>query len=200
MLGWCGSRPIAAFVAALALLLPVAGVATAQQTEDARIYQERFERFARDPANFAYEPLEPVVGAQRHRPLPLVRPGAGRLPSEPIEQAVRYAEANRSTALIVWRDGRLEVERYFGPTRADPLLPSKSLSKPLTAIAVGRAIARARAAPVARISIRCSGYARSGTATRALGASAARSSTAQAAASMKSSCPKSSARAARMCA
>ena len=141
MLGVCGSRLFAAVVAALALLLPGAGVANAQQADDARIYQERFERFMRDPANFAYEPIEPVAGAPRYRPIPLVRPGAGRLPAEPVEQAVRYAEANRSTALIVWRDDRLEVERYFGATQADTLLPSKSLSKPLTAIAVGRAIA-----------------------------------------------------------
>ncbi|QJQ32058.1 beta-lactamase family protein [Sphingomonas lacunae] len=125
-------------LAALALLASP-GVSAAQQ-DDASVYRERFERFMRDPTNFAYEPVEPVTGVRRYRPIAQVRPGESRIDATALESAVRYAEANRSTAFIVWRDGRLESEQYFGGTRANTLLPSKSLSKPLTAIAVGRAI------------------------------------------------------------
>lgn len=135
-------RRLRAGLASLAALLLLAGPSlVAAQQDDASVYRDRFERFMRDPTNFAYEPLEPVIGAQPYRPIAPVRRGQSRIDAAALESAVRYAEANRSTAFIVWRDGRLEAEHYFGGTQADTLLPSKSLSKPLTAIVVGRAIA-----------------------------------------------------------
>jgi CubicO group peptidase (beta-lactamase class C family) len=42
--------------------------------------------------------------------------------------------------LLIWRDGRLEASRYFGNTTRETPLVAKSLAKPLTAIAIGRAI------------------------------------------------------------
>lgn len=88
-----------------------------------------------------YDPMEVVPGAPSVAPLPLADPASRSIRSDALEAAAAYAEANRSTAFIVWRDGKVQLERYFGATKADTPLVSKSLSKPLTAIAVGRAIA-----------------------------------------------------------
>lgn len=131
----------AALLLTALLVTAAAPVAVALAQDDAAaVYRERFDRMMRNPTNFTYGPMEPVAGTPRYRPIPLVRAGQSRIDGTALASAARYAEANRSSAFIVWRDGRLEAERYFGETRADTLLPSKSLSKPLTAIAIGRAI------------------------------------------------------------
>lgn len=87
----------------------------------------------------AYSPLEAVPGAPR----PTVFPAATRPAIDPgaLEAAQGYAAANRSNAFIVWRDGKIEAEHYFGGATADTPIVSKSLAKPMTALAVGRAIA-----------------------------------------------------------
>lgn len=133
-------RAALALMPLVAALTVPSGLVKAQQDDEA-IYRERFERFSRNPTNFAYSPMEAVRGTRRYRPAPLVEHGKGQIDPKALEQAARYAEDNRSTAFIVWHKGRLEAERYFGGTRAETLRPSKSLSKPLTAIAIGRAIA-----------------------------------------------------------
>jgi CubicO group peptidase (beta-lactamase class C family) len=61
-----------------------------------------------------------------------------------LQRARDYAAANRSSAFLVWRDGVLEESSYFGETLATSTLTSRSLAKPMTAIAVGRAIALGR--------------------------------------------------------
>lgn len=86
----------------------------------------------------AYDPLEAVPGVTPARPLPVARrPG---ISAEALAAARSYAQANRSTALLVWRDGAVEEAAYFGAAGPATPLVSKSLSKPLTAIVVGRAI------------------------------------------------------------
>lgn len=122
-----------AFRAALALVL-LTGATTPEE-----VYRARLDAFVRDPARFAYSPMEPIRGARHHKPLPAAKkPG---IAPAALAEAARYAEANRSSALIVWRGGKVEMARYFGGAGADTPLVSKSLAKPLTAIAVGRAIA-----------------------------------------------------------
>lgn len=127
------------FALAPLLLLGAMGTAVAGQG-DGSLYRERFERLMRNPSAFAYDPMEAVPGVRFYRPIPLVRSGKGTIDPFALDAAATYARTNRSSAFIVWRDGRLEAEKYFGDTSAETLLPSKSLSKPMTAIAVGRAI------------------------------------------------------------
>jgi CubicO group peptidase (beta-lactamase class C family) len=136
-------RATSALTALLAALVAPTGPVKAEQGDET-IYRERFERFLRNPTNFDYSPKEAVRGTRRYHPTPLVESGKGQIDPLALEQAARYAEDNRSTAFIVWHKGRLEAERYFGGTKAETLLPSKSLAKPLTAIAIGRAIALGR--------------------------------------------------------
>lgn len=92
---------------------------------------------ARTSNREVYSPLEQVPGAARVAPLasrpPTIAPAA-------LDAAERYAAANNSNALIVWRDGAIERERYFGATDRSTPIVSRSLSKPIASIAVGRAI------------------------------------------------------------
>lgn len=121
-----------------ALLLLGAG----QVQDDEALYRERFATLMQNGGVILrYDPMEPVPGALPARPLPAARPGTGTIALAALDAAQAYAAAMHSSALIVWRKGKIEREAYFGDTgRATPLV-SKSLSKPLTAIAVGRAIA-----------------------------------------------------------
>jgi len=111
--------------------------------DDEAVYQARFAKlFASFRAGLGletYEPLEAVQGADNYRPLPQAVQ-AGVDPSA-LQRAREYASLNRSSAFLVWRDGVLEEASYFGENKAETLLTSRSLAKPMTAIAVGRAMA-----------------------------------------------------------
>jgi CubicO group peptidase (beta-lactamase class C family) len=51
-----------------------------------------------------------------------------------------YAARNNSRALVVWRAGRIEEAAYFGDAGRTATFPSRSLAKPMSAVAVGRAL------------------------------------------------------------
>ncbi len=120
------------------MLAAAALLATAATPADDATYRARFDAFMANPAQFDYSPMEAVPGATRVRHLPLRT--SPTIAAAALDQAARYAEASRSSAFLVWRDGALETARYFGGTTRDTPLVSKSLAKPLTAIAIGRAI------------------------------------------------------------
>ncbi|MFK7886526.1 MAG: serine hydrolase domain-containing protein [Gammaproteobacteria bacterium] len=104
-------------------------------------YQARFETVMASGGFFAtYQPREEIPGASNTDPLPSAGPDERSISDEALHEAATYAERNNSDAFMVWHDGKLQAEHYFGDTRASTPLISKSLSKPLTAIAVGRAI------------------------------------------------------------
>lgn len=90
----------------------------------------------------SYDPMEPVPGAQRWRPLLRASAGQRTISDAALSAARDYARAMNSSALIVWRDGRVEEETYFVEGRdATDTIVSRSLAKPMTTAAVGRAIA-----------------------------------------------------------
>lgn len=111
---------------------------------DEAVYTERFAQltaaFTSGLGPESYTPLEPVFGAVRDRPLPMAQPGERSIDAAALQQAEDYAERNNSIALLVWRRGKLETARYFGDANRATTFPSRSLAKPLAAIAVGRAI------------------------------------------------------------
>jgi len=88
-----------------------------------------------------YDPLEAVPGAPRHVPLPAADPGARAVAPAALAAATAYAAANHSSAFMVWQGGKLQAADYFAGAGPDSLLISKSLAKPVAALAVGRAIA-----------------------------------------------------------
>ena len=114
---------------------------TGYSEADEALYRKRFERLA-DPASGmglpVYDTLQDVQGA--NQPKALVMAKMPRVSSAALERATDYAARMNSTALLVWQDGLIQAARYFGDTTADTPLVSRSLAKPMAAIAVGRAI------------------------------------------------------------
>jgi len=105
------------------------------------LYRKRFEALTdRTGASglAAYDPLKDIPGAAAPAPLEMAKtPG---ISAGALETATEYALAMNSTALLIWRDGMLEAEMYFGDVTSESPLVSRSLAKPLSVIAVGRAM------------------------------------------------------------
>jgi CubicO group peptidase (beta-lactamase class C family) len=88
-----------------------------------------------------YDVLEAVPGAANARPIPTATPRQRTISDAALAAARSYAEGANSNALIVYRKGRIELEAYFGAATRDSETVSRSLAKPVTAAAIGRAIA-----------------------------------------------------------
>ncbi len=89
---------------------------------------------------FSYDPLEKIPGTDTFKPL---EPGADNITirRDAIDAAETFTGERNSQAFIVWHKGKLIRETYFGGADADTLIVGRSLAKPVTVIAVGRAIA-----------------------------------------------------------
>ena len=113
--------------------------------DDEALYRERFQKlqdsFVTGLGLEEYDPLEPVPGDPAYRPLPVKPPEARSIDEAALTRAREYAASNRSTSLLIWRGGGLEHVSHFGNTTDAQLQASRSLAKPMTAIAIGRAIA-----------------------------------------------------------
>ncbi len=135
-------HPLAALAAALLAMAAAPAYPPMAEAEAERIYLERFRAMLANPSGEAgsYDPLEAVPGADPPRTLPLAPPEDRGLDPAAIAEARAVAEAARSTAFLVWRRGALVEERYFGGVTRETPLVARSLAKPLTAIAIGRAI------------------------------------------------------------
>jgi CubicO group peptidase (beta-lactamase class C family) len=136
---------------ALLLTLVVSGAADAADATsrftaaDEALYDERFAALAR-AARLGqgldnYDTLEPVPGAQRVKSLRVAKAKRRSIDAGALDKARAYAERARSAAYMVARNGVVEDTAYFGDTKPDTLIVSRSLAKPVTALAVGRAIA-----------------------------------------------------------
>jgi len=90
-----------------------------------------------------YRPLETVPGGEGPA-LPVREPRRRTITPAALDAAVRYAAEQKSYALLVWRDGALELERYwpgFGPgSRYD----TASMHKTVAAVLLGTAVADGR--------------------------------------------------------
>lgn len=154
-----GSKPINAVVIAWALLALVGGLAGCAHLggdesgvamsrggpyspEDEALYLARYRQFVETAPSGGgvgdYDPLEPVAGASE--PTQIAAAPAVTLSPAALAAARSYAAEHNSSALLVWRDGRLEEESYFDGFNRDTPIVSKSLAKPVTALLIGRAI------------------------------------------------------------
>ena len=129
-------------------LLTIGRLAMATESDEA-LYLQRFEKLAaaaRAGSGLeSYDPLEAVPGASRPRLLPRARmatttANAG-ISADALQAADDYAARNNSTALLVYRNGKVVLERYYRGFQPSQTFPSRSLAKPMTAVAIGRAIA-----------------------------------------------------------
>ncbi|TYC90922.1 serine hydrolase [Novosphingobium sp. BW1] len=133
-------RTTAAALLCASLAAPTQGAnaAPTKPFEDP-VYRKRLEVYVTDYSKFVYTPMAQVVGAPDWTPLPSAPETV--INQTALENATAYVQRMNSTALIVWHKGKVALEWYGEDvTRTTPLV-SKSLSKPLSAIAVGRAIA-----------------------------------------------------------
>ncbi len=123
---------------------PVPGAERFSEADEA-LHLARFQRLmeaARLGASLdGYDPLAPVAGAGELVALPQADVDARSIDAAALEDARRYAQRMNSNALVVWHAGKVELEEYFGEHTRESLVVSRSLAKPLTAIAVGRAMA-----------------------------------------------------------
>ncbi|MBT4741061.1 MAG: serine hydrolase [Rhodospirillaceae bacterium] len=88
-----------------------------------------------------YDTLEDVPGVETFAPLPGTDQGkASTISRDALDTTEAFAAARNSQAFMVWRKGKLEREAYFNGADANTLIVGRSLSKPVTVIAVGRAI------------------------------------------------------------
>ena len=71
------------------------------------------------------------------KPLPR---GETALPVELLQDLKDYVGDKRTDSFLVYEDGKIVSETYFGDVSADSLINAKSLAKPLGVIATGRAI------------------------------------------------------------
>jgi CubicO group peptidase (beta-lactamase class C family) len=122
---------------ALALALSLLAASAAQGADDEAVYLSRFAQSGAN-ARDTYDPMEAVAGAKRVMPLP--HADQSSISGDALRRAETYAAANNSKVLLIWRDGALEAATYFDGAAASTPLVSRSMAKPLAAIAVGRAI------------------------------------------------------------
>lgn len=122
--------------------------ATQFSAADEALYLQRFQRLASAArAGLGleqYEPLEAVPGARRVVALTLAKPARLAIDPAALQAADDYAARNNSIALIVYRDGVIELEKYYRGHGPRQTFASRSLAKPMTAVAIGRAIALGR--------------------------------------------------------
>jgi CubicO group peptidase (beta-lactamase class C family) len=122
-------------------LLTTAALAEPQKysAQDEALYLERVAAISSITGRGleAYDPLERVAGAPIAALPRARRPG---IAPEALRAAQSYAATRNSSSLIIWRDGKIEAEHYFGGRNAATPIVSKSLAKPVTALLIGRAI------------------------------------------------------------
>ncbi len=122
----------------LLALLATALVSTTAVAATDDVFMARVTEMVAGRGEFkSYEPREAVPGAAT---VTLPRAARPTIAADALKSARDYAARNNSSAYIVWRNGKIEDEAYFGKTTATTPIVSKSLAKPITALAIGRAI------------------------------------------------------------
>lgn len=106
-------------------------------------YQQRFQKYLeiRKSGKLIelYDTLANIPNADKIIPIP--RKKNDTFSEDVINQAIQYASAANTSAFWIIKDGNVIVEEYFGEAEAGTFQISRSLSKPLGVIAIGRAIA-----------------------------------------------------------
>ena len=112
--------------------------------DEEALYLDRFDRMIEAFSNGGsitsiYDTLDHVPGAATPALLARRQEGTGLTQSARLA-AIEYAQARRSAALMVIRNGEVILEGYFSGNSSESLINGKSLAKPLGALAIGRAI------------------------------------------------------------
>ncbi len=124
----------------LALATAVPGAFADEAMDAEAVYQQRFAELMSGGLPKGYDPMEPVPGVTDVQPLPIAADSGLTVEAESLDRAEQYARDNNSSAFIVWHKGKIQRQAYFGDVSAATPLVTRSLSKPISALAVGRAI------------------------------------------------------------
>jgi len=120
-------------------ITPTTGVFSA---EDEAFYNRRYEslveRFKTGQETAIYD--TEVTFGNNLVAKPLLRSEPKNLSEDVLNKLTEYAVEKNSASFMVYEDGAVVSENYFGDTTAQTLVNSKSLAKPLGVVAVGRAI------------------------------------------------------------
>jgi CubicO group peptidase (beta-lactamase class C family) len=92
-----------------------------------------------EPDAYFYWPVGVVAGAPREF-LPPATPKQ-QLPAAVLEQLATWAEQRHSNALIVVRNGKVELERYWGGMQPDTLANGRAITRSVTPMLLGFAVA-----------------------------------------------------------
>ena len=118
-----------------------------------RIYPEKYEKLYIDRlkalfegqggqnGGFSYDPLLTVQGADELQALPST---TANIPNSINQSALNsvneYAARQNSQALYIWHKGKMHSTEFFNGANKETLIVGRSLAKPITVTAVGRAI------------------------------------------------------------
>jgi CubicO group peptidase (beta-lactamase class C family) len=93
-----------------------------------------------EPDPYFYWP--PAVIAGSNGPfIPLAAPAQGSIDPAALEAAAKWAEANKSTALIVIHRGKVVLETYWGGAGPDELASGRALTRGITPLLLGFPVA-----------------------------------------------------------
>lgn len=130
----------------LALLLAAAAPAAALPPEEAAAILARAQALPFEKgveAVDAYQPAETVRGGGGWA-LRTAAPTRAGFDPQALERAAALAEARQSHALLVARDGRIVLERYWNGFSRDSRFSTASMMKAVMALAQGAAVADGR--------------------------------------------------------
>jgi len=120
-------------------IMPTSGEFSAQEEA---VYHERFaemvKAFASGKLTTNYD--TEILFGQELKEAPLPRAESKSLSPDVISELMQYAEDQNSDSFMIVENGHVVSERFFGEITKESLINSKSLSKPLGVIAIGRAI------------------------------------------------------------
>ncbi|MCU0759173.1 MAG: beta-lactamase family protein [Steroidobacteraceae bacterium] len=98
-----------------------------------------------EPDAYFYWPPAVVEGAPGPW-LPLAAPGRTSLPAAGLEAAAAWAEARKTNALIIIHDGKVQLERYWNGMTPGELANGRALTRSITPMVLGFAVADGRLA------------------------------------------------------
>lgn len=153
---WVSRGPVRPAASTATVSKPVAATSTDTRLEEKRLQAEKaraddlffWQRYLRrleSPGEFPqpdsfYVPSQLIEG-DASAPLPLAPARSRRVSEDHWQRALQWAKAHDTEVLAVARAGKMEFQ-YYAPGRdGGSLLAVRSIAKPLTAIALGAAIA-----------------------------------------------------------
>lgn len=129
-------------IAFAALLATALADTPASQVDEEALYMDRYQRAeaARKTRSFTdiYDTMASIKGAETIKALPVARKAPFK--AETLALARDYVAQRNSKAFIVLVDGEIVFSHYFNGAGPNTPLVAKSLAKPLSVIAAGRAI------------------------------------------------------------